>query len=166
MHLASETLLKAKHAGFDAEMSGGIHALQGNINQTLQVATEDKVFIFDIPSLAKNNEFKVFLERLFCENNDQILIGHSCSGDLKVIHSIIRTNRKIKPIVDIQKWHKTKKNMALKDIVFEYFKKPFSKFEQCSGWDNRPLRRAQLHYAALDALVLLKIYTNSGTLID
>lgn len=32
-------------------------------------------------------------------------------------------------------------------------KKRISKYEQCSGWRNRPLRRAQLHYAALDCVL-------------
>jgi len=34
-----------------------------------------------------------------------------------------------------------------------------SKYEQKhSNWHNRPLRKAQLHYAALDAVVALKIW--------
>lgn len=38
------------------------------------------------------------------------------------------------------------------------FDKNLSKFEQCSGWNNRPLRKAQIHYAALDSYVLVEIY--------
>ena len=30
-----------------------------------------------------------------------------------------------------------------------------SKYEQCSGWRNRPLRKAQLHYASLDCIMPL-----------
>jgi len=33
-----------------------------------------------------------------------------------------------------------------------------SKGEQCSNWAKRPLRKSQLHYAALDAFICLKIY--------
>lgn len=33
-----------------------------------------------------------------------------------------------------------------------------SKFEQCSAWEVRPLREAQLHYAAMDAYVLLELF--------
>lgn len=33
-----------------------------------------------------------------------------------------------------------------------------SKYEQCSAWDAFPLRKAQLHYAAMDSFILVKIY--------
>lgn len=34
-------------------------------------------------------------------------------------------------------------------------KRNISKYEQCSGWQCRPLRKAQLHYAALDCVLPL-----------
>ena len=36
--------------------------------------------------------------------------------------------------------------------------KPLSKGEQCSNWGKKPLRKSQLHYAALDALVCIMIF--------
>ena len=33
------------------------------------------------------------------------------------------------------------------------------KFEQISNWETRPLRQSQMHYAALDAHVLIQIYS-------
>ena len=42
------------------------------------------------------------------------------------------------------------------------FKKKLSKYEQCSGWKSRPLRKAQLHYAALDSILPLKICEHLG----
>ena len=43
--------------------------------------------------------------------------------------------------------------------MVEYFLgKKLSKFEQCSNWENRPLRKAQIHYAAMDAFIMVKIY--------
>lgn len=33
-----------------------------------------------------------------------------------------------------------------------------SKYEQCSGWQARPLRRSQIHYAAMDAVLPISIY--------
>lgn len=36
--------------------------------------------------------------------------------------------------------------------------KQLSKFEQISNWSLRPLRRTQLHYGAMDAYILVKLY--------
>lgn len=36
--------------------------------------------------------------------------------------------------------------------------KPLSKGEQCSNWGKKPLRKSQLHYAALDALICIMIF--------
>lgn len=44
-----------------------------------------------------------------------------------------------------------------KYLVF-LLEKELSKFEQCSAWDCFPLRKAQIHYAALDSFILIKIY--------
>lgn len=37
--------------------------------------------------------------------------------------------------------------------------KSLCKFEQSSNWSNWPLRNSQRHYAALDACVLVQIYS-------
>lgn len=36
--------------------------------------------------------------------------------------------------------------------------RPMSKAEQFSNWQQRPLRRSQLHYAALDAYASLFVW--------
>ena len=38
------------------------------------------------------------------------------------------------------------------------FDSNLSKYEQCSGWHVRPLRKSQIHYAALDAVLPAIIY--------
>ena len=64
-------------------------------------------------------------------------------------------------MVDISKSFKkvypkeTKSNLAF--ICDFVMKKRISKYEQCSGWRNRPLRLSQIHYAALDCILPLKI---------
>ena len=41
---------------------------------------------------------------------------------------------------------------SFSEICKEFFGKPLCKYEQCSNWENRPLRQSQLHYGALDAI--------------
>lgn len=36
--------------------------------------------------------------------------------------------------------------------------KALCKYEQRSNWNRRPLKKSQLHYAALDAQICLKLY--------
>ena len=47
---------------------------------------------------------------------------------------------------------KGKQTQGLAKIVEQEYGKKFSKYNQESGWLQRPLRQGQLHYAALDAV--------------
>jgi ribonuclease D len=49
---------------------------------------------------------------------------------------------------------------SLSEVCKIMFKEELCKGEQISNWERRPLRLRQLHYAALDAFILLKIYDN------
>jgi len=41
-----------------------------------------------------------------------------------------------------------------------------SKGDQCSNWSKKPLRKSQLHYAALDAVICVMIYKEMGKLCE
>lgn len=47
-----------------------------------------------------------------------------------------------------------------------HIEKPLSKAEQCSNWGRRPLREAQMHYAALDSFIPLQLYHELLKLCD
>ena len=47
---------------------------------------------------------------------------------------------------------------SLKNVCERLFSKQLCKNETCSNWQNRPLRKSQLHYAAMDAFILIKIH--------
>ena len=47
--------------------------------------------------------------------------------------------------------------IGLAKVAAKLFEKAICKKEQCSNWEKRPLRQSQMHYAALDAYVLVGI---------
>jgi hypothetical protein len=50
------------------------------------------------------------------------------------------------------------KKCSLEYQVRTILERKLSKFEQISDWDTRPLRKSQMHYAGMDAWVLIKLY--------
>ncbi|DAZ93735.1 TPA: hypothetical protein N0F65_007361 [Lagenidium giganteum] len=53
-----------------------------------------------------------------------------------------------------------KGSLNLSGVAKKYVGKPLDKRARMSDWERRPLTRAQLHYAALDAYILVLIYNN------
>lgn len=66
-----------KHVGIDLESLPSavcdFYCVESNC-QTLQIATENQVFVFDLPIVMKLSEFQVFLYRLF-DNSATLKIG-------------------------------------------------------------------------------------------
>lgn len=56
----------------------------------------------------------------------------------------------------------TVQNVSLKNLVKWYLHCNLIKTQQLSNWSRRPLTPAQLHYAACDAVVLLRLYDAMG----
>jgi hypothetical protein len=50
------------------------------------------------------------------------------------------------------------RGLSLAAVAEQYLGKPLDKRSRMSDWERRPLTRAQLHYAAMDALVLVAIF--------
>ena len=71
----------------------------------------------------------------------------------RTVQSIVDTNtlyRFLKPEI-VQE-------VSLKNLVLAFLHCDLLKTYQCSDWGRRPLSASQLHYAACDALVLLRLY--------
>ena len=68
----------------------------------------------------------------------------------------------VKGFIDIVKLFKEKyPNETQNSLAFMTEKligKKISKYEQRSNWNRRPLKKTQLHYAALDAQICLHIF--------
>ena len=54
--------------------------------------------------------------------------------------------------------HETQNSLAF--MTEKLLGKKISKFEQRSNWNRRPLKRTQMHYAALDAQICLELFEN------
>jgi ribonuclease D len=68
----------------------------------------------------------------------------------------------LKNHIDVQKVFKgtfpIDKLSGLSHIALTITGKEISKYEQISNWNLRPLRKAQLHYAAMDVAILILVY--------
>jgi ribonuclease D len=68
----------------------------------------------------------------------------------------------IQSFVDITQIFKTlnpnEKFSSLSFLCLKFLNRKLSKYEQRSNWNRRPLRKAQIHYAAFDAFACVLIY--------
>jgi ribonuclease D len=54
--------------------------------------------------------------------------------------------------------HPNEKYSSLSFLCLKFLNRKLSKYEQRSNWNRRPLKKTQVHYAALDALACVLIY--------
>ena len=100
---------------------------------------------------------------LFEKNfKNKIFIGFNFnSGDLERFNDNFQKffkEAEVIDLIDIYQQIFLEKASSLKDMCQKILEKSLCKYEQCSNWENRPLKQAQLHYAAMDALVCVKLY--------
>lgn len=146
-------LLASPTIGVDAEFVGKKFC-------TLQIASRSTVAIFDIIELGKHRAALYrFLSVLF--GNAKIeKVGHSFSSDVSVIRSFFKNQQiDFANVLEISKtFLEGKKASGLAASAKEMFGKEMSKMCQMSDWDRtRPLKKCQIHYAALDAVITLNI---------
>ena len=150
---ALEHLRKADIIGFDTETKPNFKKGQQNKVALIQLATEEKCFLFRISKSGLLQEIIDFLE------DEKITkVGLSVHDDFLGLS-------RIKPVVpqgfiDIQSFVKQYRiiDNSLTRIYGILFGKRIAKAQQLSNWETSKLSEAQKRYASLDAQACIKIY--------
>ena len=151
------SILNCELMGVDMENIIG----DGNVS-ILQIATPEKqIYIIDVLKLKDENFFWNMICQLFKGNS--LKIGQNIKGD---VHNLQTINKNVKlsteNLIDLETLFKTKfpeeKKCSLAHIVEKILGKKLSKQERLGPWGKRPLRRYQMHYAALDSYLMLELY--------
>jgi hypothetical protein len=145
-----------------------------NPTSLLQIATRssvgrEKVFLIDLLVMRKN-------EKLFLQINDCLTtlmlsktcykIGQGLLRDFIELYSSyheLNCCQRVVSVVDTETLYRAlnpeeSQMISLKKLVKNHLHLNLVKAEQMSDWAERPLTRSQIHYAACDALVLLRLY--------
>ena len=147
--------------GIDTEWKESIKIKIKTTTALMQLSDYEakNIFLLDMIKLNKDIQFNQIFENLFTNKN---FIGFSFNDDLVNMTNQMKVffTEKIK-LIDIKNVYSNKLEKQcpnLSKVCEEILGKPLCKYEQCSNWENRPLRECQCHYAALDAIVCCLIY--------
>ena len=109
--------------------------------------------------LSKEKEFFELFEKYF---GNKIFVGYAFdSSDFEHFYIGLQNTFKKAMIIDLRDLYQykyLKKAKGLKYMCKEVLGINLCKYEQCSFWENRPLKQSQIHYAAIDALVCVSLY--------
>eukprot|EP01039_Chlorochromonas_danica_P008360 gene8357-9214_t len=151
------------------------YRLKNNPTALVQLAVRsssgnEEVFLVDMLTLASTREqafqrLDIALKGVL-EDEKCIKVGQSLKNDfveLRSSYPSLQAFHRILSIVDTTVLVKAlqpdlKNCLSLKNMVKQYLHFDLSKRQQLSNWGKRPLTWAQQHYAACDALVLLRLY--------
>jgi len=151
----------SKIIGIDSEWKQQFYARNKEFTSIIQLANyeERNVIILDMLKLTKEKEFIDIFGKFF---SNKTFVGYSFdSSDLGHFSNGIQNTFKkanIIDLIDIYQYKYLTKAQGLKNMCNEILGINLCKYEQCSFWENRPLKLSQLHYAAIDALVCISLY--------
>lgn len=127
----------------------------------LQIATGKKVFIFDLIKLfeTEKDELDSCLKLVFHSPNI-LKLGYALHNDLEQLfqsYGDLVCFHFCEATLDLQKLSGSSKG-GLSGLAKTVLGGYLNKTRRMSNWDQRPLNHGQLHYAALDAAVLIAIF--------
>ena len=151
----------SKIVGVDSEWKQQFYARNKEFCSIIQLANYDEknVIILDMLKLSKEKEFFELFEKYF---GNKIFVGYAFdSSDFEHFYIGLQNTFKKAMIIDLRDLYQykyLKKAKGLKYMCKEVLGINLCKYEQCSFWENRPLKQSQIHYAAIDALVCVSLY--------
>ena len=152
----------SKYIGIDSEWSSSSFNVN-NIETAsiLQLSNycERTILIIDLLKMKDDKEFFDLFKLHF---KDKIFIGYAFNkSDIDQFFEELQNMFKDVEIIDLIDLYQNRyleKAPALKIMCEKLLGKKMCKYEQCSYWENRPLKKSQLHYAAFDAIVCVSLY--------
>lgn len=156
---ATNHLVQQKALGVDSEWDSDLLGYNKAKVATLQVASEKLCAVFDMMKLRDNTEMYEFCAKIFGDPDIEIL-GHTFTSDISCLRETF-SNRPLDftSVICVEDgFVEGKSKPGLAAIIKTLYKKNLCKHDQQSNWKQRPLRKTQLHYAALDAVSTLNIY--------
>ena len=151
----------SKIIGVDSEWKQQFYARNKEFCSIIQLANFDEknVMILDMLKLSKEKDFVELFEKFF---GNKIFVGYAFdSSDFEHFSIGIQNTFKKVMLIDLRDLYQykyLKKAKGLKYMCNEVLGVDLCKYEQCSFWENRPLKQSQIHYAAIDALVCITLY--------
>lgn len=160
--------------GIDTETKPAFQKNKKNATSLIQIAGrteggEESVFIIDMLSMViqeKNmQELDTFLYHKLSDD-ECVKVGHNLSHDfigLRKDYPQMKSFKEVKNIVEVTSFlpHLDPHAIygkSLQKLVKSFLHSDLDKSAQLSNWNRRPLDPRQIHYAACDALVLLRLY--------
>lgn len=154
---AGAAVAAASRVAVDTEWGDAGDADPAAAPALIQVAAGENVYLVDALLLQGTVALERFAERLLLDGEGGPLLGFAFEHDrvrLEALLPVAAAGRPRRPIVDLQ----GEGHVGLRDSCATWLGRRLDKTEQCSDWERRPLTRAQIAYAALDAAVLLALH--------
>jgi hypothetical protein len=130
----------------------------------LQMGTRTKVYIFDLKALKKFGEetlpFGTKVQAIL-QNRNIIKIMFDFEEDYKYLTEDpfgTQYFTTFKNSLDLHFEKEVPRHDGLKDLLESFFGKSIDKSELISNWERKPLRKAQLYYAASELIALIMLF--------
>lgn len=152
------------------------HLIVGKLNPTalMQMAIRtasgsEKVFLVDLLKICGNSSLSFALDSALkpaMSSTTCIKIGQGLTNDLRELVEAYPNMKAFRSVNNVLETHDLVKylqpvltsQMSLKNLTKQYLNCNLLKGQQLSDWSRRPLSSHQQHYAACDALVLLRLH--------